>query len=64
MKEPTITTNIPKPCPACGSMKYVTRHHHYVWIECKRCGYKGPKMEKLYQAIDGWNRANGEADGR
>jgi transcription elongation factor Elf1 len=45
-------------CPVCGSEKYVIKSHHEIWIECKRCGLKGPKAEKLQQAIRKWNRVN------
>jgi len=54
-----------KPCPKCGSTRYIVKSHYDVFIECKSCGLQGPKAEKLHQAIKKWNRmTNGEADGR
>lgn len=56
MTKHTITTDIPKPCPECGSVRYVIKSHFDIWIECKKCGHAGAHAEKLADAIKKWNR--------
>ena len=52
------------PCPECKSTRYIVKSHYDVYIECKACGFQGPKAEKLHQAIKKWNRmTNGEKSG-
>jgi Lar family restriction alleviation protein len=54
-KEITLEDNV-KPCPRCGSTRYIVKSHYDIYVECKDCNHKGPGAEKLYDAIRLWNR--------
>ena len=47
----------PCECPYCGSFKVVkcgeTTHPQAFYIECKKCGARGPKSPTLPGAIQG-----------
>jgi predicted RNA-binding Zn-ribbon protein involved in translation (DUF1610 family) len=60
-KRVIILEDIPDLCPVCGSMRLIKIAD--VWgkeylIKCKRCGHKGPKAEKLSDAVRLWNKQN------
>lgn len=47
-----------KPCPKCGSLKIeIVQTSVRSWhVECRRCGYKGPRMPNDIAAMDAWAR--------
>jgi predicted RNA-binding Zn-ribbon protein involved in translation (DUF1610 family) len=58
-KREILIEDVPGPCPVCDSMRMIKIAD--VWgkeylIKCKRCGHKGPKTEKLQDAIRLWNK--------
>ena len=56
MAKEIVLEDVPKPCPKCGSKRYIIASHYDVYIRCKDCGHKGPGAEKLDEAIRNWNR--------
>ena len=56
MAKEIVLEDVPKPCPKCGSKRYIIASRYDVFIRCKDCSHKGPGAEKLWQAIRNWNR--------
>jgi translation initiation factor 2 beta subunit (eIF-2beta)/eIF-5 len=59
MKKEIILEDVPGPCRKCGSSRVIKIGDAWgriYLIKCKRCGKKGPKAEKLQEAIRLWNK--------
>jgi hypothetical protein len=49
-----------KPCKKCGSRLLELRSEFFsgvdVWIECQKCGEKGPERTTLVEEWEAWDR--------